>query len=1252
MSLSLRFKLVALLVLITTISLTVVGFTNYKLSKDKLIGQIKAQSITSVSNSAQNLYDFLSIRLAEVEMVSRVSVMKTGTVQERLNYLSQELQTGNNRFLSMGVVDTDGNLLLTTGRRLNIKGEQRFEEALLGKTYISDPHIGEISGKYILTITAPVWNENREVTSIVDISLDAEATFRDNLHAPIEGVQTVIVNHDGTILYHTDARKILKENIITNNPSLTFVFQDAFQQDAGYLDEYLDNGQRAQWFYARVPHLNWHLGYSMPATVFQEPASTLLWWTVGLIVGTAAILFLLICLTANSLIISRVQQILRVTESVAAGDFYIKPLEFKSKDELGALAHSVNGMIENLRELFEPFEAFIQHNQYAMIVTDPHFTINHLNRRATELLGYTFTDVHKKATPLLWLNHDQLIERAAKYTIELGEFVPPDCTALVIRTLRHLKEDSEWIWHHRDGSRLFVQLSVSVITHPGGDLKGYVFIARDISDIKESNETKMRLLTIVESARDAILSFDQQGYIFYMNQAGRNLIGLDIQQSTKYHFSEYVDIYSDVNLEEGLLTAIREGFWEFEAEASTKDQRRIFISVTVVPHTPAEKGERYFSAISRDITDQLQAKDELVLAKQEADDANLTKGIFLARMSHEIRTPLNGIVGLSYLMERTAMTPLQKDYMAKITKSSLSLSQIISDILDFSKLEVDKLAIEHHAFLLDDTIDRVCETLSVLLGHKPVDFICDIEEQVPLGLIGDSLRLYQVLLNLTSNAIKFTEQGTVTLRVHIEELQEENVSIGFTISDTGIGITDEQLAKLFQPFVQADEVTSRKFGGTGLGLVITKSIVDNMGGTIEASSKHGVGSVFRVSIPFALTLQTTKSHARFPLRAFLVEDHPELHRVLLQTLQSMCSEAAGVYSWKEARKATQLIPLDLVLLDMEAFDMYGEEVWLDMLETCNRNNLKTIIYTTLPGRDALEQLPIESAPHAILVKPVSRSVLYQTLQTITGSLSSDAADQISHTGKPENSETWSSFPRILLVEDNDINQTVARSLLESMNGVVQVASNGFEALQQLETSDYQLILMDIHMPDLDGIETAKRIRLQPKWRHIPIIAVTADSTLEKRLACIRAGMNEVISKPIIPDRLFAAVSTSLSLSGKMAAPGLDTEEALERLLGKTDIYHQMLRKFHAQSRDLMDELTTAIQQIKYEEASHLLHTLRGSSSNLSANRVYAAATDLEETLKQSTPLDESKNMLIQNQLQSLAIALEEVFHTIQKLLLD
>ncbi|OPH46938.1 hypothetical protein BC351_13525 [Paenibacillus ferrarius] len=1248
MSSSLRFKLVTLLVLITSISIAVVGITNYVLSRNKLIDQLKEQSISSVSNSAQNLYDFLSIRVAEVELVSRVSVMKNGTQSEQLRYLTQELETGGNRYFSIGVVDLNGQLVLTSGKTLNIRNEERFQDALQGKTCLSDPYFGKISGKYLISILTPVFDENNKVTSFVHFSLDAQQAFLEHLQTPLEKGEIIIVNHQGLVLFHSYNKLLLGLNIFTQYPSLTAVFNTALGQDAGYMDESYDGGQKARWFYARVPKLDWYLAYSMPVSAFEAPTSPLLWSTIGLIIMTAAIIFLLIYLTANTLIIKRIKQILHVTESVAAGDFYIKPLRIKSKDDLGALAHSVNGMIENLRELFEPFEAFIQHNNYAMIVTDPQFTINHINSRATQLLGYSLADVYK-ATPLLWLDQDQLIERAAQYSSELGEHVPADCTALVIRTLRHLKEDIEWIWRHKDGSRIFVQLSVSSITHPSGALKGYVFIARDISDIKESNETKERLLTIVESARDAIISFDQNGHIIYMNQAGRSSIGLEEGDTSHKHFSDLIDIMNNIDFDEGLATAIQKGFWECEAEVMTKEQRQIFVSIIIVPHFPAEKGELYFSAITRDITDRIQAKQELIRAKQEADEANLAKGIFLARMSHEIRTPLNGIVGLSHLMERTTMSKLQRDYMSKITRSSLALSQIINDILDFSKLEVDKLAIVHHSFQLDETIDRVCETLSVLLGHKPVDFICDIQDDVPLGLIGDSLRLYQVLLNLTSNAVKFTDQGTVTLRVEVEQLHEEDVQIGFAITDSGIGMNEEQISKLFQPFVQADDVTSRKFGGTGLGLVISKNIIENMGGTIAVSSQQVVGSQFRISLPFAFSPEPVKTQALLPLRAFVVEDHPDLNRVLVHTLQAMCTEAAGVNAWKEARRAIEVIPIDLILLDMEAVDMYGEDVWLDMLAACNRKQIKTIIYTTLPGRDALEQLPAQAVPHAILVKPISRSVLYQTLLTLAGNLTaSDPSSQ----EIPISTEALASTPRVLLVEDNEINQTVARTLLENMNCNVQVATGGYEALQDLENSRFDLILMDIHMPGFDGIETTKQIRLQPKWRQIPIIAVTADSTLEKRLDCIRAGMNAIITKPIIPDRLFAVVEASLEQSRRMAAPILHTEEALARVGGKTEIYNGMLRKFVAQTASAIEDLTQAIHLGNDEEAIALLHALRGSSSNLSAARVFAAATLLEEMLKQTDEPDIIQAQQIENQLHSLAIAMQEVLPIIQNLLVD
>ncbi|MBD0382611.1 response regulator [Paenibacillus sedimenti] len=1241
---SLRFKLLATLILITSISLSLVGTANYMLSKNKLIRQMEDQSISSVINSARNLHDFLSIRLAEVELISRTSVMKKGSMAEQLDFLRGEMKTGAGRFYNMGVADLTGRLTLTSGQSLDISGTRRFEEALLGKTFISDPRFGRVTNKYLFSISAPVFNENNVITSIIVISMDADQTFRRHLHPPSEFYKTFIINKEGLMLNNTDPSETLLSNILTKYPDFAPKFNEAITKDSGIINDVYD-GQRVHMFYARIPQSDWYLAYLTPVAAFEAPTSPLLWSTVGLLILTELVLSGLIYWASNSMFITRIQQILQVTEAVADGDFYMKPLTFNSNDELGALAHSVNGMIENLRELFEPFNAFIHHNQYAMIVTDPLFTVNHFNRRAEEMLGYTYAEVYKKATPLLWSDPEQLNQRAAQYSAELQENIPADCTALVIRTIRHLKEDTEWIWHHKEGGRIFVQANASIITHPDGGLKGYVFIARDISGIKESMETKERLLSIVENAHDSIITFNKDGNIFYMNHMARRFVGLVDQQTEYEHFSNIVDFHSDSNLDEGLAIATEQGFWEFEAEVTTKDNRKIFTSLTIVPHCPADGGECYYSAISRDITDQVRVKEELIHAKQEADEANLAKGIFLARMSHEIRTPLNGIIGLSYLMERTSMTPLQKDYMNKISASSQSLAKIINDILDFSKLDANKLTIEHVAFELDETIDRVSETLSVLLGHKPIDFVCQINEDVPLSLIGDPLRMYQVLLNLTSNAVKFTEQGTITLRVEVEQMSGEEVRLAISIIDTGLGMREDQLAQLFQPFVQVDGSTSRKYGGTGLGLVISKNLIENMNGTIEVWSAPNLGSEFRISIPFTISGAPLTHIKKLPLRALVVEDHPTLHHVLVRHLHSMCDQAAGVYSWKEARERTEIEPFDVLLLDMEAPDMYGEEVWLDMLHHCVNRQILTIICTTLPGRDALERFPRNKAPDAIMVKPISSRVLYQTLKELTNRPETGAAAKLTMSQRAEFKRTH----RILLVEDNEVNQTVARSLLENDNCLVDVAVNGFEALNRLQNESYDLILMDIHMPELDGIETTMRIRQNPAWRHIPIIAVTADSTLEQRKACMRAGMNDTVSKPIIPERLFEVVDRYLQEESKAKVHGLDIEQALVRFGGKSVLYDQMLRKFYEQYADAIEHLESLIALENYSGAIHFTHTLRGASSNLSAGRVYKSATILEETLTSAleSPEDTGPAML-HPKLQAVADALQEVFHTIEK----
>ncbi|UJF34605.1 response regulator [Paenibacillus hexagrammi] len=1260
MSLSLRFKLLAAVVLVTSISLCFVGFTNYKLSKDKLISQLEEHAVSSVRQSAQNMYDFLSIRLAEVELISRVEVMKSGTLQDQLEYLSQELSTGGNRFYSMGIIDLQGNLTFTTGETLHIAGEKHFQAARTGKTFISDPLFSKRTKQYIISITVPVFNEHHEVVRIVDVALDATDTFDKHLIAPFEHGNCLIINRDGLMLYNSDPSLILSENIYTSNPGMKERLKSIVTKDSGFFNATF-GGSEKRVFYTYVPNLDWFLAYTIPMKSFEAPAKSLLWTTIGLILITVFVLSYFIDWAAHSIVIKPIMQILRVTEAVAAGDLHMKPLRVTSKDELGALAHSVNGMIENLRELFEPFEAFIHHNQYAMIVMDPEFSILHFNARAEDMLGYKLTEVLKCQTPALWLDPDQLRERATRYSAELQEKIPEDCTALVIKSLREMPEDTEWIWRRKDGSRFYVESNVSIITHPDGSMKGFVCIARDVSDIKENTATKDRLLAIVENAHDIILTFDQHGYILYMNQVGRRYYGHQDAAESKRHFSDYVEMLSPIDFYEGLLISVKQGFWETEAEFLTKTNVRLVISLIIVPHITSDGSVHYYSAITRDITDQKRAQVELVRAKQEAEEANQAKSMFLARMSHEIRTPLNGIVGLTYLLERTELSGLQKDYVNKIAASSRSLSEIIRDILDFSKIEANKLVIEHIPFRLDEAVDRVCDTLSVLLGNKPIEFICKIDKHLPLHVVGDPLRLYQVLLNLTGNAIKFTDEGTISLQIDANQLSCDGcVQVGISVRDTGIGISEAELPHLFQPFTQADGSTSRKYGGTGLGLVITKNLIERMGGTINVSSSPGLGSEFRVSLPLELHEQQDDhfENRLFLGKALIVEDHAELRESLTGMLEACVSEAAGIASWEEAAKAASIIPLDAMLLDMEAPDMYGEESWLELHDQCRNNNIRTIVYTTLAGRDALTQLPEHVWPDAVIVKPVSPGALRRALTEVAASkYVSRPAEQTAG-----DSTEQSQPPLILVVEDNEINQTVAKTLLESRGYQVHLANNGTDALLCVQRNNYSLIVMDIHMPELDGLETTRRVRLLHEYAQTPIVALTAASTHQQRQACLQAGMNEMVTKPILPEQLFQVIEQCLQpeklpqaakASYPLAVPAsvmdkvadiLNVEQALQRVGGKMSIYTHMLQQFQKQYQDAAFQLHSLYQQQEWDRLLRELHTLRGTSGNISANRLFQAASWLEQSIRDQI---ESGTLDAARELNSVTEELSQVFDAIE-----
>ena len=548
----------------------------------------------------------------------------------------------------------------------------------------------------------------------------------------------------------------------------------------------------------------------------------------------------------------------------------------------------------------------------------------------------------------------------------------------------------------------------------------------------------------------------------------------------------------------------------------------------------------------RDITD-------LVESQQAAEQASKAKSEFLANMSHEIRTPMNAVVGLTHLTLRTKLSATQRNYLKNIDSSAKSLLRIIDDILDFSKIEAGRMDMEHLDFNLEEVLLGLSSLDTSKPGGRNIELLLRIDRDVPLFFVGDPLRLGQVLINLVGNAIKFTPVGEVVVRVALQETQQQKACLRFTITDTGIGMGQEQLDKLFQEFTQGDSSTTRRFGGTGLGLSISKRIVELMGGEIIAESEIGKGSMFSFTV--MLDMQATQAH-RAPLllknlherRVLVVDDSFSSREILRQELEDMqlragtadCGEAALA---ELVRAAEDGDPYDLVLMDWKMPGDNGIQV-VRLLRGCRElPYIPTVIMVTAYGREEImEEAQAEGISH-FLIKPVSPSLLQNAILDVFGQRSTSEDES----GLPQELRIPSRFrgSKVLLAEDNEVNQLVAKELLESAGFSVDIANTGLDVLRMVEQTEYAMVFMDIHMPDMDGIEAAKRLRMLERYASTPIIALTADSMVGDREKSLAAGMNDHLAKPIDPYRLIEVATQWLQWGEGGGTPGNPTATPLQ-----------------------------------------------------------------------------------------------------------
>ena len=767
---------------------------------------------------------------------------------------------------------------------------------------------------------------------------------------------------------------------------------------------------------------------------------------------------------------------------------------------------------------------------------------------------------------------------------------------------------------------------------------------------KEITRQSKYFQALIENSPAAVVLLDNDQMIMSCNSAFENLYGYRSEEIKGQNIDELIS--TDESREEAaaLTKSVMDQRVETISKRKRSDGTLVDVEIFGVPIFVSDERAGAL-AIYHDIS-------TLINARQAAEEANRSKSEFLANMSHEIRTPMNGVIGMLDIALDTPLNKEQTEYLSIALQSAEALLTLLNDILDYSKIEAKKLDLEMIEFDLRTAVEGVAYTIANRAEAKGLELAALIPPTLSTRLIGDPSRLRQVLINLTGNAIKFTEHGEVIIRTETIKEDDQKAQIKFSVTDTGIGIKADRLGAIFERFTQADGSTTRKFGGTGLGLAISEHLVRAMGGEIQVESEFGKGSNFHFTIEFAKQAQKESDSEVLitdlnGLKVLIIDDNETNRMILIKMVEGFGANAyavaggeEGLIALQEAREQDELY--DLVLLDMQMPDMDGEQTARAIFSDPRKKSLSVVVLTSMGKRGDAKRLQALGCA-GYLLKPIKQQMLFEALLTIMNEKKKKNLNTNRLVTRHTVNEQKKYGKPILLVEDNIVNQKVASALLKKAGHTVDIANNGEEALNKIERKGYGVVLMDVQMPVMDGLEATQNIRLREKGngqRHLPIIAMTAHAMQGDRERCLDAGMDDYITKPLDKRSLFAAIdrwmNTEEDTNSLPVSPFLDIEEtetkisneettrpqpqtgfrvndippvniatALPRFDDDRAFFDEMAQDFLNHLPQRIEEMQSCLQKADSVGLSRAAHNLKGVAATFSAKKLTTLTNMLE-----------------------------------------